>query len=49
MHPDFEHSSGQIIERPWLRLQVLPPDNEHIQPGSRIPRVSQTDSARNGW
>jgi hypothetical protein len=30
MHPEFEHSSGEIIDRPWLRLQTLPPDTEHI-------------------
>jgi|GEM_PF-660758 len=31
MHPEFEHSSGEIIERPWLRLQGLPPDSaDHI-------------------
>ena len=34
MHPDFEHSSGQTIERPWLRLQALPPDNDHIGLGT---------------
>jgi hypothetical protein len=31
MHRDFESSSGEIVERPWLRLQGLPPDSaEHI-------------------
>jgi hypothetical protein len=31
MHPDFEPSSGELVERPWLRLQGLPPDStEHI-------------------
>jgi len=30
MHPDFQYSSGETIERPWLRLQALPPDNDHI-------------------
>lgn len=34
MHPDFEHSSGQTIERPWLRLQALPPDNDRIGLGT---------------
>jgi hypothetical protein len=30
MHPEFEHSSGAIIDRPWLRLQALPPDIDYI-------------------
>lgn len=30
MHPEFEHSSGETIERPWLRLEALPPDKDHI-------------------
>lgn len=30
MHPDFELSTGRTIDRPWLRLQALPPDNDHI-------------------
>jgi hypothetical protein len=30
MHPDFEHSTGTIIDRPWLCLRTLPPDNDHI-------------------
>jgi hypothetical protein len=30
MHPDFELSYGRLIDRPWLRLKALPPDNEHI-------------------
>ena len=30
MHPDFELSSGRPIDRPWLRLQALPPDDDHI-------------------
>jgi hypothetical protein len=30
MHPDFEHSTGATIDRPWLRLHALPPDNAHI-------------------
>ena len=34
MHPDFELSSGQIVDRPWLRLRALPPDNEHIGVGA---------------
>jgi hypothetical protein len=30
MHPDFEYSTGARIERPWLRLWALPPDNDRI-------------------
>jgi hypothetical protein len=29
-HPDFERSDGEMVERSWLRLQALPPDNEHM-------------------
>ena len=34
MHPDFELSDGRPIDRPWLRLQALPPDNDHIGLGT---------------
>jgi hypothetical protein len=34
MHRDFEYSSGETIERPWLRLQALPPDTDHIGLGT---------------
>jgi len=30
MHPDFEHSTGEIIELPWLHLEALGPNSEHI-------------------
>lgn len=30
MHPDFEYSTGATIERPWLCLRALPPDNDHV-------------------
>ena len=33
-HPDFERSDGEIVEHSWLRLQALPPDNEHIGLGA---------------
>jgi hypothetical protein len=33
-HPDFERSDGELVERSWLRLQALPPDNEHIGLGA---------------
>ena len=29
-HPNFERSDGGLIDKSWLRLQALPPDNEHI-------------------
>jgi hypothetical protein len=29
MHEDFEDSSGQKVERPWLRLKTLP-DEQHL-------------------
>jgi hypothetical protein len=34
MHPDFELSAGRPINRPWLRLQALPPDSDHIGLGA---------------
>lgn len=30
MQKFFEHSTGAIIEVPWLRLQAMPPDMIHI-------------------
>jgi hypothetical protein len=30
MHQDFEISTGAKVERPWLRLNALPPDKEHL-------------------
>jgi len=30
MQPDFEYSTGQTIDRPWLCLQALPPDHLRI-------------------
>jgi hypothetical protein len=30
MHPEFQLSTGTTVERPWLRLSALPPDDEHI-------------------
>jgi len=29
-HPDFERSDGQTVEKSWLQLQALPPDDDHI-------------------
>jgi len=34
MHPDFEHSTGQRIDRPWLHLRALPPDTGDIGLGA---------------
>ena len=34
MYPEFVRSTGQTVERPWLRLQALPPDNHHIGLGA---------------
>ena len=33
MHPDFAKSTGEKVERPWLRLQALPPDEGRISLG----------------
>jgi hypothetical protein len=33
-HLDFERSDGATVDRPWLHLQALPPDNEHIGLGT---------------
>jgi hypothetical protein len=33
-HPDFERSDGELVEKSWLRLQALPPDDEHIGLGA---------------
>lgn len=30
MHPDFERSTGEFVDRPWLRLQAMPPDDCHL-------------------
>jgi hypothetical protein len=34
MHPEFELSNGLTVNRPWLRLQALPPDKEHLGLGA---------------
>jgi len=34
MYPEFVRSTGQTVERPWLRLQARPPDNHHIGLGA---------------
>ena len=30
MYPDFETSSGQWVDRPYLRLEAFPPDQSHL-------------------
>jgi hypothetical protein len=30
MYADFELSTGTTVDRPWLRLKALPPDNDHL-------------------
>jgi hypothetical protein len=30
MQPDFEWSTGEYVDRPWLRLQAMPPDQTHL-------------------
>lgn len=32
-HEDFEYSTGEIVQRPWLQLQSLYPDDERIGVG----------------
>jgi hypothetical protein len=34
MHEDFETSYGTTVERPWLFLRALPPDNYHVGLGT---------------
>jgi hypothetical protein len=34
MHPCFERLTGTTIDRPWLHLQALPPDNYDIGLGA---------------
>jgi hypothetical protein len=34
-HPDFEHSSGMVIHKPWLKLKELPLGHPHISFGVR--------------
>jgi hypothetical protein len=34
MHPEFELSNGETVSRPWLRLQALSPDKEHLGLGA---------------
>jgi len=34
MHPDFERSDGQTIDRPYLHLRALPPDDDHVGLGA---------------
>jgi hypothetical protein len=34
MHSDFEHSSGNTVDRPWLHLKALSPDSGEIGLGA---------------
>jgi hypothetical protein len=49
-HPDFERSDGEVVERCWLRLQALPPDDEHIGLGAMKCRaVSELEKELRAW
>jgi hypothetical protein len=49
-HPDFERSSGEMIERAWLGLQALPPDDEHMGLGAMKCRsISELENELNAW
>ena len=49
-HPDFERSDGELVERSWLRLQALPPDDEHIGLGAMKCRaVSELEEELKRW
>jgi hypothetical protein len=49
-HPDFERSDGETVERSWLRLQALPPDNEHIGLGVLKSRaICEVQDDLRGW
>ena len=50
MHPDFELSTGATVERPWLRLNALPPDKEHIGLGMMKCRaICEVKEDLKGW
>lgn len=50
MHRDFELSTGLTIDRPWLRLQALPPDNDHIGLGAMKCRaICAVEKELNQW
>jgi hypothetical protein len=50
MHAEFEHSSGATIERPWLRLEALPPDKDHIGLGMiKCRAVSAVETDLKRW
>jgi hypothetical protein len=49
-HPDFERSDGELVERSWLRLQALPPDDEHIGLGAMKCRaISELEEELRSW
>jgi hypothetical protein len=50
MHPDFEHSSGRTIDRPWLLLQGLPPDKDRIGLGTiKCRAICEVGDDLNRW
>lgn len=49
MHPDFDYA-GEKVERPWLRLQALPPDKEHLGVGMMKCRaICEVVQELKGW
>jgi hypothetical protein len=50
MYPEFVRSTGQTVERPYLRLQALPPDNHHIGLGAlKCRAVCAVQESLNAW
>lgn len=50
MHPDFEYSTGATVERPWLCLQAMVPDNHHIGLGMMKCRaICAVEKDLNDW
>lgn len=50
MHPDFEYSTGRTIDRPWLRLEALPPDKDHIGLGvSKSRAICEVEEDLKRW
>jgi len=49
-HPAFERSDGEVVERSWLRLQALPPDDGHIGLGAMKCRaISELEEELKLW
>jgi len=50
MNPDFEHSTGATIDRPWLFLQAMPPEDTHLGLGMMKCRaICAVASQLQGW